>query len=468
MAFNSLTFVEYFLYTYLAYLILHKHHKLQNVVLLIGSLFIYSYVEWRFTLLIGLSTVVDFTATKWLSETENPKARKALVAYSAIINLGVLGLFKYYGFFVASFADLLRSFGMQPDFVVLNLVLPSGISFYTFQNLAYTIDVYRRKIGPERNFIDFALFVTFFPQLVAGPVDRAGDLLPQIKRPRVLRIEDIDAGLSLIVLGYVKKILMADNLAAVVEPVFSQPAAFAGFDYPLAAVCFGFQIYCDFSAYSDMARGLSRLMGFELALNFNLPYFARNIQEFWRRWHITMSFWFRDYVYIPLGGNERGLRRTTVNLLFTMLLAGFWHGANWTFLAWGLMHGMALVVFRIWSNSKDKPWHVKLPSLLSHFLTLFVVMAGWMFFRADSVKTALYMLGHTSLEFSRRTPEFLTVFLVCTLPLLIYQYFQYRKNDLEIIVRMPAMVRGGVYGLCLMVLYVFKTYAPAEFIYFNF
>lgn len=468
MPFNSIVFVEAFLFTYIGYLLLQKHHRLQNVLLLISSFVIYSWIEWRFALLLVLSIVVDFSVGRWLADTSHPKGRIALIACSVLVNLGILGFFKYYGFFAENVAEVLRILGFHPNFFVLNLILPAGISFYTFQIMSYSIDVYRREIEAERDLIDFSLFVTFFPQLVAGPIERAGHLLPQVKRPRVVRAENIDGGLALLLLGYVKKVVIADNLAAVVEPVFSQPAAFSGFDYPLATVCFAFQIYCDFSGYSDIARGVARLLGFELTMNFNLPYFARNIQDFWRRWHVTLSQWIKNYLYIPLGGNEHGTLRTCMNLLVAMVLAGFWHGANWTFLAWGLLHGVVLVAFHLWRKVEGKPWHVRLPAALSWFLTLVFVMMGWVFFRADSLQTAFYLIGHSSFEFSKRSPEFFAVFVICVLPLAIFEWVQYRKKDFEFFTKVHPLARASLYGSWMIALYVFKTYVPAKFIYFNF
>lgn len=321
--------------------------KRQNSLLLVASYFFYAAWDWRFLGLLMLSTIVDFCVGRTLGTRNEAATRKRLVGLSLAINLGVLGFFKYFNFFAESFADFMGRFGLAPDTPTLKVILPVGISFYTFQTLAYTIDVYRRKKEPEQNLLDFAVYVAFFPQLVAGPIERAQRLLPQIKTPRTsINYEQIRSGLFLILLGLVRKVVIADSLAPIVNEAFRTADSAGAVTLMVGIVAFALQIYGDFAGYSDIARGSSRLLGIELMENFNQPYLSRNITHFWRTWHISLSTWLRDYLYIPLGGNRKGVSKTYRNLMLTMLLGGLWHGAAWTFVVWGGLHGLYLVVHR--------------------------------------------------------------------------------------------------------------------------
>lgn len=333
MLFNSFTFLVFLPIVFAIYwLIGKKHLKLQNLFLLLASYVFYGWWDYRFLSLLFFSTIVDYWVGLQLLKAEAPKARKFWLGVSLTVNLGMLSFFKYYNFFVDSFVDLLNSIGYQANPFTLKIILPVGISFYTFQTLSYVIDVYRRKLEPTKDFIAFATFITFFPQLVAGPIERATHLLPQILKPRVFNYQRAITGARLILWGMFKKIAIADALAPSVNEIFGNHQGYDSWTLLLGAFYFSLQIYCDFSGYSDIAIGLSRWFGIDLMTNFRFPYFSRSIGEFWRRWHISLSTWFRDYVYIPLGGSHVGKSKSLRNVLIVFLVSGFWHGANWTFI----------------------------------------------------------------------------------------------------------------------------------------
>ncbi|MEN6321064.1 MAG: MBOAT family O-acyltransferase [Syntrophaceae bacterium] len=314
---------------------------------------------------------------------------------SIVVNLGILGVFKYFNFFIDSAAFVLAAIGFEPHMPVLRLILPIGISFYTFKTMTYTIDVYRRKMTPTENFIDYALFTSFFPQILAGPIERASNLLPQIAAPREITREKVLTGLNLILLGYFKKVAIADTLAPIVGKIFDAPAAISSGQLWTGVYAYTFQIYGDFSGYTDIARGIACILGFESMVNFNAPYFSRNITEFWRRWHISLSTWFRDYLYIPLGGSRYGLTRTYTNLIITMFLCGLWHGAAWTFVLWGVLHGLCLMGHRmsLGGNKPDFSWPQTVSgwatSFVKMFLTFHFVALAWVLFRSSSLTSAL-------------------------------------------------------------------------------
>ncbi len=386
MLFNTFDFACFFVAVYLAYFCLE--HRGQNLLLLAASYYFYG--RWNAELLglIAFSTVTDYLCGLALHRSESERTRRRLLLLSVTVNLGLLAVFKYLGFFVESMEALLTSAGIDAGPWRLDLVLPVGISFYTFQTMSYTIDIYRRKLEPTRNFLDFALYVAFFPQLVAGPIERAVRLLPQIAQRRTITWDGVRAGAWLILIGYFKKTVIADNLAVLVDPAFSDPSQANGFDMLTAIYAFALQIYCDFSGYSAIARGLSKLMGIDLCLNFRRPYFSTNPSEFWRRWHISLSTWLRDYLYIPLGGNRGGPTRTYVNLGLTMLLGGLWHGAAWNFVAWGAYQGALLAIHRALADRLERLgaasgvaaalWRV---ARLVGFFQL--TCLGWVLFRVD-------------------------------------------------------------------------------------
>ena len=353
MIFTQPIFFAFFALTFGVHWAL-RGERARKLWLLAMSYVFYGYWDYRFVGLIVLCTVFDFGVGLLLARTDDQRRRRALIAASLCMNLGLLGFFKYYGFFVSSAEELLSGLGLAVSVPLLKVVLPAGISFFTFQTMSYTIDVYRRQLEPQRNFLDFAVFVGFFPQLVSGPIVRATQFLPQLTVPRVLANVDVRRALVLFAVGYFKKACVADHIAAAIDPVFAHPSQFDAIARSLSALLYSIQIYCDFSGYTDMALGAAALLGYDLAVNFEAPYFSTSLREFWQRWHISLSTWLRDYLYIPLGGNRGGPYRAARNLMLTMLLGGLWHGANWTFILWGFLHGAALVVHRFWVSFRAR------------------------------------------------------------------------------------------------------------------
>ncbi|UCD62099.1 MAG: MBOAT family protein, partial [Flavobacteriaceae bacterium] len=342
MLFNSLDFAIFFPVVFVFYWIVAKNKTARNVFLLAASYFFYGWWDWRFLFLIVISSLVDYVVGHQLSQTSIYKRRKLLLGLSLLVNLGFLCYFKYTNFFIETFVDSFRLFGKNIEVSTLNIILPVGISFYTFQTLSYTIDVYRNQLKPTKDILSFFAFVAFFPQLVAGPIERASHLLPQFYKTYRFNYELVKSGLLLMAFGLFKKMVIADRVAILVNQVYNNPSEYHGYETILATVFFAFQIYCDFSGYSDIAIGIGRTMGFDLMKNFDSPYFSKSITEFWRRWHISLSTWFRDYVYIPLGGNRKGEARTYFNLFAVFLISGLWHGAAMTFLIWGAIHGLII------------------------------------------------------------------------------------------------------------------------------
>ena len=393
MLFNSLIFLAFIAVVFLVYPRLRLRQ--QNIFLLIASYVFYGWWDWRFSILLLTSTVVDFLVGQRLQASDNKKHRKYLLFISIAINLGLLGVFKYFNFFIESAASVLAAIGFEPHMPVLRVILPIGISFYTFRTLTYTIDNYRRKLSPTDNFVDYALFTSFFPQILAGPIERASNLLPQIAAPRQVTRAKVLTGLNLILLGYFKKVAIADTLAPIVGKIFDTPEAMSGGQLWTGVYAYTFQIYGDFSGYTDIARGIAFILGFETMVNFNAPYLSRNITEFWHRWHISLSTWFRDYLYVTLGGNRLGPARTYANLIITMLLCGLWHGAAWTFILWGGIHGLCLMSHRMSLKGKkiDFAWHKTIQgwavNVLKVFLTFHFVALAWVLFRATSLESAL-------------------------------------------------------------------------------
>jgi alginate O-acetyltransferase complex protein AlgI len=363
----------------------------QNVFLLFASYFFYGWWDWRFLLLMIFSTTVDYFIAQKIADEAPGRRRRILLIVSLCINFGLLGFFKYCNFFVDSFAALLNTVGVHNvPMVFLKIILPPGISFYTFQEVAYVVDVYQGELKPSRSFVDYGLFITLFPHLIAGPIQRPSHLLPQVQRPRTFHDRAFLDGCMLIISGLFRKTVIADSCANLANLAFDGRLGSNFFSTLIGVYAFAWQIYGDFSGYSDMARGAAQLLGFHFMLNFRQPYFAGNLQDFWRRWHISLSTWLRDYLYIPLGGNRKGPRRTYVNLMLTMLLGGLWHGANWTFVIWGGIHGAWLSVERFfWPKGEAFSW-------FSRLVTLVVVGVSWIFFRAKTFGAALEMLRSTA------------------------------------------------------------------------
>ena len=474
MLFNSFEFAIFFPIVFALYLVLG--HTGRNRMLLVASYVFYGWWDWRFLSLIILSTLTDYYCGLRIGEAVDETRRKFFLTVSVCMNLGILGFFKYFDFFLENFKALLTSLGVATNLDTLGIILPVGISFYTFQTMSYTIDIYRREMEPTHRFFDFALFVSFFPQLVAGPIERAKQLLPQILAPRVVTWQKVQEGAYLILWGLFMKMFVADNLAKLVDPVFAAEAPQSGVQVLLALYAFAFQIFCDFAGYSEIARGLAKCLGIELMVNFNLPYFATTPSEFWRRWHISLSQWLRDYLYIPLGGNRDGTFMTYRNLSLTMLLGGLWHGAAWTFVFWGAYQGALLVVHRL-----AKPFLKSLPEIRSRaFATAWwmlrvavffqFVCIGWLLFRAQSMHQVGQMLHSIFFNFHLEGFDFvsmvrkMTIYLAVLLPI---NAVQYQSRDLMAPNRWrPAFL--AIFQAVMLYLLIFHTSSEREFIYFEF
>jgi D-alanyl-lipoteichoic acid acyltransferase DltB (MBOAT superfamily) len=476
--FNSGIFFAFFAIVYALYLLLSKQTRWQNGLLLVASYYFYGRWDWRFLTLIAVSTLADFYIGRAMGDVPadtptNQKRRKRLLAVSMIVNLGILGFFKYFNFFAASFTDLLNLVGLNADPVTLNIILPVGISFYTFQTMSYTIDIYRQQMQPTRNLLDFAVFVAFFPQLVAGPIERAVNLLPQVARPRHITPEHIHTGFYLIIWGYFKKMVVADNVGVLADSVFNNYTRHEGLSILLGVLAFAIQIYGDFSGYSDIARGISRLMGFELMVNFRLPYFALNPTDFWQRWHVSLSSWLRDYLYIPLGGNRQGEWHTYRNLMLTMVLGGLWHGAAWNFVIWGAFHGAILIIYRLLEKRPihPNPWNGDTNRLvvLGRMLLMFcLTLVGWLIFRSHSVEQMTYMLTHVSFKVNDFSVSLLVNLVFFTFPLVLIELYQYMSRNLLLLTRLPILARITIYGLIIIWTLIFGERESLEFIYFQF
>lgn len=395
MLFNSISFLLFLPIVFAIYWLVNKRSLLlQNGLLLLASYFFYSCWDWRFLFLLIFSTLLDYYSGLKIFNASSQKNKTIWLWISISINLGFLAIFKYYDFFIESFAQVLQKLGFQSHFSTLNFILPVGISFYTFHGLSYVIDIYKNRISPEKNIIHYSLFVTYFPLLVAGPIERATHLLPQIKKERVFNYNQAVEGLKQIVWGLFKKVVVADNCAFFVNQIFENAANHSTTELWLGMFLFSFQIYGDFSGYSDIALGTSKLFGIDLLKNFNFPYFSRDIADFWRRWHISLSSWFRDYVYIPLGGSKGNKVQQLRNVFIIFLISGFWHGANWTFIFWGFLHAMLFIPLLIFNKNRaslsdDK---LNLKAYVKIIGTFILVSFAWVFFRADSLTAAFHYL----------------------------------------------------------------------------
>ncbi len=482
MLFNSIDFAIFLPIVFVLYwFVAKKDLRYQNILIVLASYFFYGMWDYRFLALIIFSTLVDYTLGRQMAKTDGKDTRKILLWTSILVNLGFLGFFKYYNFFLDNFVDLFTFFGQPISVRSLNIVLPVGISFYTFQTLSYTIDVYRKNLEPTKDFIAFAAFVSFFPQLVAGPIERATNLLPQFKSERVFEYTKAVDGLRQILWGLFKKMVIADNAAKFANIIFDNSEGYSGSTLLLGGVFFAFQIYGDFSGYSDIAIGTSRLFGFDLMKNFAFPYFSRDISEFWRRWHISLSTWFRDYLYIPLGGSRGGTWMKVRNTFIIFLVSGFWHGANWTFIVWGALNAIYFLPLLLLNKNRNnlgtvaegKHW----PNLHEFFMmlsTFTITVLAWIFFRADSVSHAF---GIVSEIFSRslfNPPSFedfnkglFTLFLVAIFILIEWRG---RNNEYAIeklLLYRNKRLRWTFYLLLAMMILVFQG-EQQEFIYFQF
>lgn len=461
---------------------MHGKTRWQNILLLVSSYIFYGWWDWRFLFLIFFSTCIDFVVGILLPKEEDQIKRKLWLWLSIISNLGILVGFKYFNFFIENFTSAFSIFGYHLDSWSLSIILPVGISFYTFQTLSYTIDVYKKTIKPTENFISFAAYVSFFPQLVAGPIERAGNLLPQFDAVRKFDYHTATEGLKQILWGLFKKVVIADNCAEYVNLAFENPHEHSSSVLVLGAILFAIQIYCDFSGYSDMAIGTAKLFGFSLMQNFAYPYFSRDIAEFWRRWHISLSTWFRDYVYVPLGGSRVRKLLKVRNILIVFLLSGFWHGANWTFIFWGLLNALYFLPISLTGKNRQHLSNVEnqnfLPSLSQFVLilkTFILTVLAWIFFRSESMSHAvLYLSEMWSLEIFSvpRLDTLLSTKLLLMFILLMFGVEWYAKNkefglSLFASSRSP-IIRWAFYSFLILCMGMYMRTEEVPFIYFQF
>jgi len=482
MLFNSLDFAIFLPIVFVLYwFVVNKNLKQQNILIALASYVFYGWWDWRFLALILFSTLVDYVVGVSLGKEQNLNKRKILLWISILVNLGFLGFFKYYNFFLDNFKSAFTFFGSEINANSLNIILPVGISFYTFQTLSYTIDVYKKRLEPTKDFISFAAFVSFFPQLVAGPIERATNLLPQMLSKRKFEYNEAVDGLRQILWGLFKKIVIADNCAIAANQIFNNSADMNGSSLALGALFFTFQIYGDFSGYSDIAIGTSRLFGFNLMQNFAFPYFSRDIAEFWRRWHISLSTWFRDYLYIPLGGSRGGILMKVRNTFIIFIVSGFWHGANWTFIFWGALNAAFFLPLLLTKNNRNNLEIIAkgkyLPTIkefLLMLLTFGLTVFAWIFFRAESLSHAFdYILGIFSLSlfdfpnFTTRREGLTTLILVAVLILIEWRgrEEQFALSNLESKWKRP--LRHAFYYAIIISLIWFSGEEQA-FIYFQF
>jgi len=481
MLFNSVQFIVFFLVVYIVYLTLT--HRYQNYWLLLASYIFYGSWDWRFLGLMLLSTTMDYGFGLLLHRCEDAARRKTILLVSITVNLGILFVFKYFNFFAGSFQRLLTLFGLGLNIHVINVLLPLGISFYTFHNISYIVDVYRGRVTPTRSLVNFALYVALFPQLIAGPIARPGHLLPQIENHRRITYLMLREGFWLILLGYFKKVVLADSMIPFTSAVFERPGEVYGTQILFGIYAFAFQIYGDFSGYSDIARGLSKLMGFELMLNFYHPYFATNPVDFWKRWHISLSTWLRDYLYIPLGGNRHGTEQTYRNLLITMFLGGLWHGAAFHFVAWGIFHGLLLVAHRMIEpvlatfNRNHRAEDGTSASVFSRHSILRVLSIigffhitcfGWFLFAVRGLPDVPYLLYKIFDPFIINGQAALVTILVFAGPLLLMEWAEERSGKMPVVKYWPRPVRLACYAAVVLAILLCGAMERHEFIYFQF
>ena len=479
MFFNSLDFAIYLPIVFVLYwFVTQKNLKLQNALIVIASYVFYGWWDWRFLGLIVFSSLVDYSIGLALKSEENIKKRKLFLWLSIAVNLGFLGFFKYYNFFVDNFVEVFSLFGqpIQPN--TLNIILPVGISFYTFQTLSYTIDVYKKKLEPTQDLISFLAFVSFFPQLVAGPIERATNLLPQFYKKREFHYSKAVNGCKQILWGLFKKVVIADSCAHYANIIFNNSAEHFGSTLLLGAIFFTFQIYGDFSGYSDIAIGVSRLFGFDLKQNFAFPYFSRDIAEFWRRWHMSLSTWFRDYLYIPLGGSKGGTAMKIRNTFAIFLVSGFWHGANWTFVIWGFLNALYFLPLLLTNKNRTHTSIVAknsfLPSIKECFqmgITFFLTVIAWVFFRAENVTHAFnYLKGifnKSLISIPTVRPSY--VLLLIIVFLVIEWFGRHQLFAIEtLLIKQPKFLRWTFFIAIALTVLVFSNGEDQAFIYFQF
>ncbi|MBE7442335.1 MAG: MBOAT family protein [Flavobacteriales bacterium] len=478
MLFNSINFAIFLPIVFILYwFVTNKNLKLQNALLLVASYFFYACWDWRFMFLLMFSTLLDYFTGLKMQDAENQKGKRFWFWLSVIVNLGFLGVFKYYNFFVESFAEAVSHIGLQVNPWTLSIILPVGISFYTFHGLSYVIDIYKDRIKAERNFVDYAVFVSFFPLLVAGPIERATHLLPQIKKQRTFDYTKAVDGLRQILWGLFKKIVIADNCAEFANQIFNNSTEMSGSTLVLGAIFFTFQIYGDFSGYSDIALGTARLFGIELLRNFAFPYFSRDIAEFWRRWHISLSSWFKDYLYIPLGGSKGGNWMRIRNTFIIFVLSGFWHGANWTFLVWGALNALFIMPSIILKTNRTNLETVAqgklLPTIKEFFqmvVTFGLAVFAWIFFRAENIGHAVSYISEIFSKSLFSIPSIRPHFLILLIIIFMIIEWLGREEEYAIAkfgVKWRRPLRYAMYYTIIAAIFWFAG-KEQQFIYFQF
>ena len=477
MIFNSLDFAIFLPIVFLLYWFVFKKLRAQNILIVVASYVFYGWWDWRFLLLIAFSTLVDYLVGVYLEREGSPRKRKGLLWISILVNLGFLGFFKYYNFFLDNFIASFSFFGMDIQANSLNIILPVGISFYTFQTLSYSIDVYRRKLPATKDFVAFSAFVSFFPQLVAGPIERATNLLPQFLKKRSFDYRLAVDGIRQILWGLFKKIVIADNCAIYANEIFNNSGEYNGSTLFLGALFFAFQIYGDFSGYSDIAIGTSRLFGFDLKRNFAFPYFSRDIAEFWRRWHISLSTWFRDYLYIPLGGSKGSKWNQVKNVFIIFIVSGFWHGANWTFIIWGALNALYFLPLLLRKRNRihvgeiaDNRIFPSFNELRGMVLTFLLTLIAWVFFRADNLNHAITYINELFSKSLFTVPQVLPTQLLILIFVFMSVEWLGRRGEFALSnmdAKIPRVYRHVFYYIILISLFFFAG-NPQEFIYFQF
>jgi len=478
MLFNSLQYLIFFPTVFFLYWFIAKNNrKQQNILLLLSSYFFYGLWDWRFLFLLIFSTFLDYYTGLKIKEAPSKGVKKTWMLISVLINLGFLGFFKYYNFFIDSFAALLTNFGFTPHFSTLQIILPVGISFYTFHGLSYVFDIYYKDAQPTKNWIDYSVFVSFFPLLVAGPIERASHLLPQIEKEREFSSNKATDGLKQILWGLFKKVVVADTCAEYVNIIFNDYSHQSGSTLLIGAVLFSFQIYGDFSGYSDIALGSARLLGFELLKNFSYPYFSRDIAEFWRRWHISLSSWFRDYVYIPLGGSKKGKTWAIFNTFIIFTLSGFWHGANWTFVIWGLLNAIYFLPLLITEKNRrnieivgTNKNHLSLQEIIQITFTFFLVTLAWIFFRSETISQSLEIIQTIFSSSLLKSPEnfYETAFIYIIILLIIEWMGRKDHYGIQTFLQRKKRIYRWLFYYTLIVLILINNSEGQQFIYFQF
>lgn len=477
LLFSSGLFIFLFTGFMYVYFLVHKHHRAKTTFVTLFSLYFYYKSSGIYFLLLILCAIVDYLLANAIFRAESTKRKKVILVISLVLNLGMLAYFKYTNFFYSIICDITAQ-----SFSPLSIFLPVGISFFTFQSLSYTIDIYRGTLGPVKSFLDYAFFVTFFPQLVAGPIVRASDFIPQIFRPLKVTDEMIGRGVFLIASGAIKKVVIADFISAnFVDRIFDHPTLYTGLENLFGVYGYALQIYCDFSGYSDMAIGIASLMGFHFKINFDSPYQSKNITEFWRRWHISLSSWLKDYLYISLGGNRKGRIRTYINLFITMLLGGLWHGAGFRFILWGAMHGIALGVHKLYHEvfparlpERNYPVRQFFLTTFSVIVTFHFVCFCWIFFRADDMETAMQMIRQMLFHFKLQIFfEFITGYKAVLLIMLFGYLLHFIPKSVELkterlVTNLPLLSKVIFLILVILLVIQFKSSEIQPFIYFQF